>query len=182
MEYWNVYDRSGRWTGRTVPKGTPFGPASTIPPWRPGLSTAGESLLIQQRSRDCEILPGIWGMTTGRMTAPPPSKEGRPLSAPEADRGETTLEGCIREIREELGIQVEAGEICFLRRIFREELLWDLYLVRADLPLSRLTLQQGEVAAARWVTPAGLREMVEAGAFFFYPELWQVLEQVRELL
>ena len=38
------------------------------------------------------------------------------------------------------------------------------------------------MAAARWVTPAGLREMVEADAFFFYPELWQVLEQVRELL
>ena len=109
MEYWNVYDRSGRWTGRTVPKGTPFGPGEYHPAMEAWIVNGRGELLIQQRSRDCEILPGIWGMTTGRMTAPPPSKEGRPLSAPEADRGETTLEGCIREIREELGIQVEAG-------------------------------------------------------------------------
>lgn len=183
MEYWNVYDRAGSWTGRTVPKGTPFLPEEYHPAMEAWIVNGRGELLIQRRSPDCEVLPGIWGMTTGRMSAPPPPAEG-PLSEPEGgwvDRGETALEGCIREIGEELGLSVEVWETAFLRRILRDELIWDLYLVCKDVPLSQLTLQRGEVSDARWVTPEQLGKMVERGEFFFYPELWQVLRQVEGL-
>lgn len=80
----------------------------------------------------CEILPGMWGLTTGRMLA-----------------GESTEQGCIREIRQELGVCVSPSQIRFLKTIPRGELLWDLYLVHNDATIGELTLQAEEVAQAK---------------------------------
>lgn len=81
MEYWNVYDRAGSWTGRTVPKGTPFLLEEYHPAMEAWIVNGRGELLIQRRSPDCEVLPGIWGMTTGRMSAPASPGRGTSVRA-----------------------------------------------------------------------------------------------------
>ncbi len=84
MEYWEVCNACGDRTGQIRPKGAFFGPGEYHPAMEAWIKNSRGEILIQQRSVECEILPGAWGLTTGRMIA-----------------GESTQQGCIREIREE---------------------------------------------------------------------------------
>ncbi|HML49009.1 MAG TPA: NUDIX domain-containing protein, partial [Clostridia bacterium] len=116
MEYWDVYDRTGRLTGRTVPKGTKLGPEEyqlAVEAW---FVTEQKFVLIQQRSEGCENSPGMWSVTAGRVQA-----------------GESSLEGCLREIREELGLELASQAPERIRRIVRtdgSQHLWDVYRIR----------------------------------------------------
>ena len=164
MEYWDICDAFGRPTGRTLPKGSPFQPGEyhlAAEVWV--VNPAGE-ILIQQRSEQCEILPGVWGLTTGRMVA-----------------GETARQGAVRELAEELGISARPEELLPLLHATRTDLVWEVFLLRRDIPLEGLTLQKEEVAQARWVTSREFCRMAEAGDLYRYPELYQVLEKVQRL-
>ncbi|HIT53833.1 MAG TPA: NUDIX domain-containing protein [Candidatus Fimivicinus intestinavium] len=160
MEYWDVCDQNGRRTGGIRPKGASYAAGEFHPAIEAWVINSRGEILIQQRSMQCEILPGVWALTTGRMLA-----------------GESTAQGCIRELREELGITVTPEQLTFLRRIPRGELLWDLYLVRADAALDTLTLQKEEVAQAKWVSPSAFRRLLKENQLFFYPEIMSVLTQ-----
>ncbi len=81
---------------KSGPKAPFFGPGEYHPAMEAWIKNSRGEILIQQRSVECEILPGAWGLTTGRMIA-----------------GESTQQGCIREIREELGLCVTPSQIQF---------------------------------------------------------------------
>lgn len=132
MEYWDVCNRDGIRTSRIRPKGAVFASGEYHPAMEAWIVNSRGEILIQQRIMQCEILPGMWGLTTGRMLA-----------------GESTEQGCIREIRQELGVCVSPSQIRFLKTIPRGELLWDLYLVHNDTTIGELTLQAEEVAQAK---------------------------------
>ena len=161
MEYWEVCNACGDRTGQIRPKGAFFGPGEYHPAMEAWIKNSRGEILIHQRSVECEILPGAWGLTTGRMIA-----------------GESTQQGCIREIREELGLCVTPSQIQFLKRIPRGELLWDIYLVQDDTPSERLQLQAAEVAQAKWVSPRTFRFLLETGKLFWYPEIEEILSMV----
>ncbi len=162
MERWDLYNEQGEKTGRTIQKGEPLSIDEFHLAMEAWIVNHKGQVLIQQRSQSCEILPGIWGLTTGRMVA-----------------GEDTRSGCVRELREELGLQIQPERLRFLRRILRLDgthLIWDLYLLEQEIELGALKLQPEEVSGAMWASAAKLREMIRAGELFFYPEIWEVLE------
>lgn len=161
MEYWDVCDQEGNRSGQIRPKGSAFAPGEYHPAMEAWIVNSRGEILIQQRSMQCEILPGVWGLTTGRMLA-----------------GESTLQGCVREIREELGVCVCPAQIRFLRRIPRGELLWDIYLVHKDVSIGELTLQGEEVAQARWISPSDFLDLLKSGGLFRYPEIEEILSLV----
>ena len=69
--------------------------------------------------------------------------------------GETSLEGVIRELREELGIEFSKKEAIFLKEIRRDKLppdFKDLWLFRRNIDLKDITFPDGESIDARWVT------------------------------
>lgn len=162
MEVWDLYDRFARKTGKVVPKGAELSAEDYHLAMEVWIVNSSGQVLIQERSQDCEILPGVWGLTTGRMVA-----------------GEDTRSGCIRELREELGIAVRPEQLQFLRRILRQDgthLIWDIYLLQMDIPVSRLKLQSEEVSGAKWADLAALRQLILTGKLFFYPEIWEIME------
>ena len=67
MEYWEVCNACGDRTGQIRPKGAFFGPGEYHPAMEAWIKNSRGEILIQQRSVECEILPGAWGLTTGRM-------------------------------------------------------------------------------------------------------------------
>ncbi len=161
MESWDLYDPFAKKTGRTVPKGTELSAEEYHLAMEVWIVNAKGQVLIQERSQECEILPGVWGLTTGRMVA-----------------GEDTRAGCIRELREELGLSVQPEQLQFLRRILRQDgthLIWDIYLLQMDVPISDLTLQSEEVSSAKWADMQELRQLILTGKLFFYPEIWEIL-------
>ena len=55
-----------------------------------------------------------------------------------------------------------------MQRLKRRNSFCDLWLLRRDVPLESLRLQQEEVAEARWVTLPKFREMIRQNRFHNY--------------
>lgn len=166
MEMWDIYDKSGNMTGKIMEKGSLIGEDEYHLAMEAWIVNKEGRILIQQRSNQCEILPDIWGHTTGRMLS-----------------GENSMAGCIREIKEELGMTVSAEEIHFIRRIIREDgyhIIWDIYLVETGIAISEIRIDEQEVAQVRWVTAEELKRLILSGDFFEYPEIYEVLSYVEK--
>ena len=110
MELWDVYDKKEE-NGNAEGEGGRLSAWGIPPGCGAWVFNRRREILIQQRSWHREILPGKWSLTTGRIIA-----------------GEDSEQGCVRELKEELGMQVKQEELSFLRRIVREDpLIWDIY-------------------------------------------------------
>lgn len=102
--------KRGRKTGRIKAKTGIWLPGEFHLAMEAWILNSNKEILLQRRADSCEVLPGVWGLRTGRMLA-----------------GENSKVGCVREIQEELGLTVQPEAPAFLRRIFRTELIWDLF-------------------------------------------------------
>ncbi|MBN7576929.1 MULTISPECIES: NUDIX hydrolase [Clostridium] len=118
-------------------------------------------ILIQQRSSNKDVLPNMWGLTTGCMVS-----------------GEGSEEGALREVNEEIGLSIEKDELNFIRRIFRENSIWDIYFVYKDVELSKLILQKEEVSNVKFVSIEEFNNMLLSGELFEYPEIYDMLSLI----
>ena len=100
MEYWDIYDKDGHFTGRKKGKYEKWGEDEYHLATEGWIINSNKQILVQQRSNKCQLLPGMWALTTGRIIS-----------------GENTREGCVREFREELGIHIDKDE-CKLVKSF----------------------------------------------------------------
>lgn len=164
MEYWDIYDRWGKPTGKRVKKGEPLQEEEFHLAAELWLLDDNLRILVQQRSESCEILPGIWGLTTGRMQA-----------------GEDSRTGCIREAREEVGVVLRPTELVWRYRVARTDgthLIWDIYSARCNWPESDFQLQKEEVSRVKWVDRTEFEELLKQGVLFRYPEIEEILDMV----
>lgn len=159
MELLDVYDRDGRPTGRVIPRGEPL-PAGEfylcVHIWI--RNSAGE-FLIQRRSPDKELWPGLWAATGGCVQA-----------------GETSLHAAYRETQEELGLRL-GSQPRPITRLTRENFFTDLWLAQAEADPAALTLQAEEVCDARWESASGILQMAARGEFVAYRYLQDLFQQ-----
>ena len=70
--------------------------------------------------------------------------------------GENSNKAIRRELLEELGLYVEAEELVLFKEIRRDEKenprFKDLWVLRKDIAISELVLQEDEVCNAKWVS------------------------------
>ncbi|HEV2719915.1 MAG TPA: NUDIX domain-containing protein [Thermoanaerobaculia bacterium] len=96
-------------------------------------------LLLQRRSLRKENYPGLWDVSAaGHLSA-----------------GESARECAVRETFEELGLRLNAGELQFLGTVrescvlnegtYIDNEIHDVFIVRRDVDLASLALQDGEV-------------------------------------
>ena len=81
-------------------------------------------------------------------------------------KGESSLEGILRELREELGIKFTEKEAIYLKEIKNEKVpqdFKDLWLFKRDIKDEEITLPDGEAVAYKWVTIDEFIEMFENG-------------------
>jgi len=112
-------------------------------------------LLIQKRSSQKDSHPNEWDISSaGHLSA-----------------GETTMDAVVKEIREELGIEAEKSDFKYLFTIASQSVqkggafinneFDDVYLIKLNLDISKLTLQKEEVAEVKWIDPEILRKAYE---------------------
>lgn len=106
-----------------------------------------KEILLTLRDPGKKEYPNFWENTGGSVIA-----------------GETSRAGAVRELFEETGIDADENELCFLGTEREETAFVDTYVVRKNLRISELTLQQGETVDAKWVTLDKLDEMIKSGA------------------
>lgn len=159
MELWDIYDRNGTKTNKIKSDENDILDGEyrlAIEAW---IIDSNFQILIQKRADSCKVLPSMWGLTTGKLIS-----------------GETSIKGCIREVKEELGLKILEKDITFIKRIFRTDLIWDLYLIKKDLSLENLILQKSEVSKVKWVSIEEFINMLEEGTLFKYPEIYEIIK------
>lgn len=145
MEKRDLYDENKKLTGETIFKG------ETIPKGRYYITVvifiqneAGE-FLIQKRVMKKD---GRWA-TTG----------GHPVS------GESSKQGIITEIKEELGIDVKSENIQLFKTIKTEDDFVDLYYLKENVNIENVVVQQEEVEKAKWASIEEIKNMIQNDEF-----------------
>ena len=166
MEYWDIYDKDGNFTGRKKGKYEKWDKDEYHLATEVWVINSKKQILIQQRSEKCQLLPGIWALTTGRVVS-----------------GETTRQGCIRELKEELGIEAKEEECNLVKSLLKNRLgmIWDIYFLRKDVELEDVPLQKEEVSRVKLVNTDEFRDMLKEGIMCEYSEVYELLDIIDEL-
>lgn len=146
-ELWDIYDIHKKKTGRTAER--------DVYSWQGGeyhivvtgiILNSKNKILISKRAAH-KKMGLMWECSGGSILA-----------------GETSLEGVIRELKEELGIEFSKKEAIFLKEIRRDKLppdFKDLWLFRRNINIEEITFPDGEATQAKWVTIEEFTNMCE---------------------
>ena len=152
MEILDVYNEKREKTGRTHERGIPVKKGDYILVVHVWIVNDKGEFLIQKRQPWKKLWPDIWDCA----------------AAGAAQQGDNSSGAALREAKEELGIDldIDKGHVLFTDKFsFGFD---DIWLVRQNIDINKLELQQEEVADARWVTEEEIRQMVSKGEFIDY--------------
>lgn len=140
MEIRNLYDINRNLCEQTVVKGQPIPSGLRIVCVCTVILNSNNEFLIQKRVPSKN---GKFGLTSGHPKL-----------------GETSKEGMLTELREELGIIISPEELhLFHSELHDEESFRDLYYYKKDFSPSILTYQAEEVEFAKWATFEEISEL-----------------------
>lgn len=115
-----------------------------------------DEMLIQKRQTTQNIFANLWDLTAGGHV----------------DAGETSSEGIQRELSEELGINMDMSDEVPKFTVTFKNGFDDVYLMRTNVSLDELTLQEEEVQCVKWASEREIIEMIECGEFIPYKEAY----------
>lgn len=160
-ELWDVLDRDRNKTGLLHERGSGRMVDGqyhlVVQVWV--INDAGQCLM-SKRHPDKRPYPLMWESTGGSVVA-----------------GETSVDGAVREVSEELGIALDPAEGRMIKSTCdqRRHEFYDVWLFRANADIRNLTLQAEEVVDARWMTPQEIAALQQRG------ELHPKLDYYREV-
>ncbi len=79
--------------------------------------------------------------------------------------GESSLEGIVTEIQEELGQIVKQNELTLFKTIKTNDDFVDLYYMKKDIDLKDIVIQKEEVDSVDWVTRDEIENLINQGKF-----------------
>ena len=79
--------------------------------------------------------------------------------------GETSLQGIVSEIKEELGIKIDANSLQLFKTIKTEDDFVDLYYLKADIDINDIKVQEDEVEKVKWATKKEVGELIKKKSF-----------------
>lgn len=142
-EYWDLYDADRKPLGRTIKRGDAFADGEYYVCCEIWIQNSQGQFLMTQRHPDKKA-GGLWEFTGGGVLA-----------------GETTKQAAMRELEEELGVQVNESELTLLEVYQQRNYFMDIFVVKKDVDTTTLVLQPEEVVDAKWVSHEELLQMIE---------------------
>ncbi len=150
MEIWDIYNEKREKTGRTIIRdseeklqdGEYHLIAQAI------IINSRNQIFLGQRAEFKKIAPLKWETIGGSVI-----------------RGEDTLDGIIRELKEEIGITVERADAILLKKLKSdtEKVFKDIWLFKKDIKIEQLTFTDNEVINAKWVNKDEFEKMLKNG-------------------
>lgn len=146
-ELWDLYDEKREKTGNVLLRGMPVPKGCyhlVVSIW---IVNSRGQYLLSQRHPD-KSYPLYWECTGGSVLA-----------------GEDSMSGAMREVKEELGITLEAEQGTLIYQTRRESTqdFYDVWLFHADFDASKMILQKTEVVGVQWVNRDELLHMYQNG-------------------
>ena len=136
-ELWDIYDENKNKTGKTAIRGVTILQKGEYHIVVTGIIlNSKKEILISKRAMNKKF-GGMWECNGGSILA-----------------GETSKEGILRELKEELGVTFKPEEAIFLKEVKREKVpqdFKDLWLFRKNINIEDLTFPDGEATEAKWV-------------------------------
>ena len=147
MEKRDLYDKNKNLTGKTIYKGDPIPENNYIIVVLSFMQNSEGKFLIQKRSPEKD---GMYGSTGGHPKS-----------------GETSLQGMITEIQEEIGLTVHEDELelIYAGREDSERVFFDIYYLKKDIDINTLVLQKEEVDFVEWYSISEIKKLIENGVF-----------------
>lgn len=145
-ELWDLYDQNRMPLYQTHPRGKRL-PKGTYH-IAVGIWTINEEneILLTLRSPEKKDWPNLWENTAGSLLA-----------------GESSLDGALRELREETGIVAAPEELHLIGTERGRSAFGDCYMLRKSVHREDIVLQPGETCDARFVTLETLDAMIAQG-------------------
>jgi len=138
------------------------------------LNSKGE-LLLQKRSAQKEVFPGLWDIScAGHLST-----------------GDSSISGALRELKEELGLDVRETELRFLFTVpgnyfnghnIVENETTDVYLLEKPVSSEEIIFNKEEIDQIKFITAAQLKRLIQekdpdlAGHDKEYLQLMDILE------
>lgn len=154
MEKIDVLDENGKQTGEVVSREE----VHRLGLWHRcvhiWIVNSKKEILLQKRSGQKIMSPNKWTTaTSGHLSA-----------------GDSSIEGAIRELGEEIGLQAKAEELQYLftvkettvneeKHVLDNEII-DVYLMKKEVAIEELKLQEEEVSDAKWFSYDAFQKMV----------------------
>lgn len=158
-ELWDVYDIDRVKTGRTTVRGEPMRAGDMHLVIHVCIFNSEGRMLIQQRQTR-KTWGEYWDVTVG----------GSAVS------GENSRRAAQREVKEEIGLDIDFSH---LRPVFThnfENGFDDFYLIEKDVDINALSLQAEEVKAVKWASFDEIMKLMDEGRFIpFYKSFVQSL-------
>ena len=172
METWDLYTRERVLTGKTHIRGEEIPEACyhlVVHVW---IRNANGEYLISQRAANRASLPLMWECVGGSVLA-----------------GESSLEGALREVKEEVGISLDPqlGTPAFSR--VRDQVngqrfadILDVWVFCYDGPVALESATTDEVAQCQWMPPQQIRALADSGKLvptlhYFFTEILNTAER-----
>lgn len=144
MEYLDLYDKNGNKTGKTmirgqeVPEGCFFNIVTCF------IRNKEGKYLMQKTSKQ---KGSLYATTGGHVSA-----------------GQTFIEAMIRELKEEIGVNVEENELIFIDKYIKNnQAVFNIYYLEKEIDIDRCKLQEEEVEAVYWMTEEEIQEKIKKG-------------------
>lgn len=146
-ELWDLYNQERKKTGRLHERGTPIPQGFyhlVVSVWI--VNSQGQYLMSQRHPN--KLYPEYWECTGGSVIA-----------------GESSLQGAIREVKEELGLILNADTAQLIYQTRRDDCqdFYDVWCFRSDEPITSLKLQSNEVIAAEWMDKTMIYDLQRKG-------------------
>ena len=142
-EYWDIYDENRVFQNRTIRRGEAFSDGEYYVCCEVWIENSKGEMLVTQRHPNKKA-GGLWEFVGGGVLA-----------------GETTAQAAAREIKEELGISLSANELRLLHVYKNKNYFMDIYLVKKDVNIRSIVLDEKETTDAKWASQEELQVMIE---------------------
>lgn len=146
MELLDVYNSKGEITGKVVERGTKdeaFGPDEHIAVAIIYIENSKGEFLIQKTSPE---KGGIYSATGGHI-----------------EHGETPHEAIVREVKEEIGLDISNEDVVSLGSICVDFPVRFIFYLKKDINIDDLVLDKTEVESMHYLTKEELRKVIDEG-------------------
>lgn len=161
-EYRELYDEDRKKVGKKIlkdekpPKGLRYITVAVLI-----YSPKKKKYLMQKRTKD---KGGLWATTAGHP------KEG-----------ESSIEGMMTEIKEELGLDIKENELKCVDTIKRKKMFVDVYYLEKDIEIEDCTIQEEELTDLLYMSEKEVKKFYEVGKFkeSHYKYFLQLLDKIK---
>jgi len=146
-EIWDVYDSKRNFTGRTHRRIDPLPEGDyhiVVFVWL--RNSKGEYLITKRAPNKGD--PNLWENTGGSAIA-----------------GDDSLSAAVREVKEEVGLDVNPENGKLISSIISEDSFFDVWLFQQDFNIDDVVLQENETVDAKYADIDDIKRMIENGEF-----------------